>query len=317
MIVTKSLNGFADRLQILSDAMEYCLRNKATMCVDWRDFAWGQGEKDFHDYFEIHGIDTITMDDLVANIDDSVSIYPETWTKESLRKPLNKFIHMTQTYAPLDKEYTPFQQNVVVIKDSFRIYHIKNLTINLSLKKEIQEEIIQRLKTIESPYTCVYFRGTDRLQQDEKTEFLQIALDRYNALLPHQKERCFAISDMKEWIDEWKKLVPTTQLAQPDNIIFKLPRNLTQGTHLLDKDVLEYYEVNKHELNLSTLVDFFILTFADAKIGNKEKMSLFHGMAAFFYDNTGKEGIANWLGGYMPPVAKHTTYKRCNTIDPV
>ena len=33
--------------------MEYCIRHKATLCVDWRDVQWGQGDTDFADYFEI------------------------------------------------------------------------------------------------------------------------------------------------------------------------------------------------------------------------------------------------------------------------
>ena len=56
ILVVKGWEGFADRLQALSHCMNYCIKYNAAICIDWRDYMWGQDNEDFSDYFEIVGI---------------------------------------------------------------------------------------------------------------------------------------------------------------------------------------------------------------------------------------------------------------------
>ena len=61
ILLVKGWEGFGDRLQVVTGCIKYCLHHNASICVDWRDYMWGQDKTDFTDYFEIMGVQSVPL----------------------------------------------------------------------------------------------------------------------------------------------------------------------------------------------------------------------------------------------------------------
>jgi hypothetical protein len=307
IVVVKGWEGFADRLQVLSHGMQYCIRNNAVLCVDWRDEMWGQSDTDFRDYFNIVGIETTTIDVVANRLQSGATCYPTSWTADDLSAPMTKYISMKHTaHKTYDifLEYTKREYDILVVKNGLRTYHITNLIHHLRFTPDVADAIRRSLLRVVWPFTAVHLRGTDRM-----TEPVDISVEKTIAkfvrLPKYQQLRVYVMSDMKSMVDLWVAQYPTSVHTNPDNSISKIDTGDGSekccGSHMLSNEVYEYYGITKRDMNIDTLTDFVILSMADWCIGNMETESCFTKMARFIYNNVGRDGMAVWLGDLYVP----------------
>ena len=294
IVVVKSGAGFVDRLQALSHIIEYCLVNKAVLCVDWRDYSWGQGQWDFHDFFEILGIYTIPID-IVARIVNA-KVIPACWTNELIKNPLQKQNYTEEYRGPIMQEgYKKIEGDIIVTNcRNYRYYHTRNILTNIRFKKNISDLIQQRLLNYYLPATVVHLRGTDRFTPD----VIDVLIKEYNLLDEQSKKHVYHISDSVELMNEWNKKVPHSQLCIKNCSVLQITDTAKKATHLMDSTELKSFGINKYDLIIDSLADFVALTFATSAVGQTK--SLYFDVARKLAQYGGPEAIAAWLNGYKP-----------------
>ena len=294
IVVVKSGAGFVDRLQALSHIIEYCLVNKAVLCVDWRDYSWGQGQWDFHDFFEILGIYTIPID-IVARIVNA-KVIPACWTNELIKNPLQKQNYTEEYRGPIMQEgYKKIEVDIIVTNcKGYRYYHTRNILTNIRFKKNISELIKQRLSDYYLPATVIHLRGTDRFTPD----VIDVLVKEYNLLDEQSKKHVYHISDSVELMNEWNKKVPHSQLCIKNCSVLQITDTAKKATHLMDSTELKSFGINKYDLIIDSLADFVALTFATSAVGQTK--SLYFDVARKLAQYGGPEAIAAWLNGYKP-----------------
>jgi len=294
IVVVKSGAGFVDRLQALSHIIEYCLINKAVLCVDWRDYSWGQGQWDFHDFFEILGIYTIPLDIVIRIV--NAKIVPVCWTNELIKNPLEKDMYKDEYCGPIMQEgYKKIDGDIIVTNcKGYRYYHTRNILTNIRFKKNISDLIQQRLLNFYLPATVVHLRGTDRFTP----EAIDILFKEYNLLDEQSKKRVYHISDTVELMNEWIAKVSHSKLCNPNCSILKITDTSKKATHLMNSSELQLFGIRKYELIIDSLADFVALTFATNAIGQTK--SVFFEVARKLAQYGGPDAIAAWLNGYKP-----------------
>jgi len=298
IVVMKGWEGFADRLQMLSHCLHYCKVNNAALCVDWRDYMWGQLDMDFSDYFEIIGIPVVSLADVLERVASGASVLPAAFDKDSLAAEPNESIHFPVHVSPISNKYEKVAADIVVNNGKgLRMWHIDNLISNIRLKKPISDIICARLSGLECPYTAIHLRGTDRLSNLSCVEAIKSAAALIKEQPPHVKARQYVISDMQAMIDFWLADESSARILYKDLAIYKMPLG-KQGTHQLCAATLDFYGVKKHDMNIDTITDFLIICFANWSFGNS-KESTFTSLAAFMRQG-GKKGLAKWLHGFEP-----------------
>ncbi len=295
IVVMKGFEGFADRMQVLSHCINYCKVNDAVLCVDWRDEMWGQGTLDFWDYFEIVGIATISLDDVVKEIDLGASIVPNCWTKKLIVDPPTRSSLSEAFSGPLNKiTYEKVDGDIVVASVGLhRMFHSNNLVENIRLKLQVATKIQERLENYFLPCTVVHLRGTDRFD----TSLVDQCFKEFSELPLHCKARTYVISDMSDLIAAWIEKVPDAEILNKGSAILSLPNAVKQGSHQYAEEILEYYGVSKFDLNLDTLIEFIGLCFATDAIGS-EKSTYFS--LSRFMNKEGVDALSKWLHGYKP-----------------
>lgn len=298
IVVMKGWEGFADRLQILSHCLHYCLVHKAAICIDWRDYMWGQETLDFSTYFEIVGIPVVSLSTVLDRMKNGATVSPPAWNLENMATIPNESVHFAQFQSTITNSYGRINAEIIVNNGKgLRMWHIDNLISNIRLKKPIAELISGRLQNLESPFTAIHLRGTDRLSNLSVENAIKPAIDAINLQPPHVISRMYVLSDMNSMINAWIAKFPQSKQLYSDYEIYKLPSG-TQGTHQLPKEALEFYKVKKHTMNIDTITDFLIICFSNWSFGNS-KESTFTSLAAFMRQG-GKIGISKWLHGYQP-----------------
>jgi hypothetical protein len=295
IVVMKGVEGFADRLQVLSHLINYCKVNDAILCVDWRDDMWGQGTLDFWHYFMIKGIKCIKLENVVELVRKGAKMTPPYWNLQNLIDPPNRTIIHDRYVGPIMKTTYEKVPGEIIVTNSrgHRMYHSDNMCENICLRPEIAEIVKKRLAEYYLPCTVVHLRGTDRYEES----FMGETLENLKTLPPHAKSRIYVVSDMKDLIDKWTNLVPQTQLLNKNSNILKLPFETKRGSHQHSSEVLDFYGVTKHEMNIDTITEFIGLAFATEAVGLEK--SLFFQMPRFM-NKEGSESIARWLGGWQP-----------------
>jgi len=305
IVVVKGWEGFADRLQILAHCMQYAMLNNAALWVDWRDEMWGQKDSDFNDYFQIVGIETVTIDEVTQKIKSGATVYPPSWTETDISTPMNKYISMknsTNKFEDVLANYTKLPYDVIVVKNGLRKYNISHIINNLRIRPDVSAKIQHNLANVLLPFTAVHLRGTDRMN-GSVSEIITQTTEKYNSLCEYEKARVYVISDMRLLAEAWINGHPNTLYVNPHNTIFKIEMGVSGkkiGSHMLPKEVYDYYGVSKYNMNIDTITDFIALAMANWYIGNIDTESCFTKMARFVNDTVGHEGIVSWLGDYVP-----------------
>jgi hypothetical protein len=292
ILVLKGWEGLADRLQSLSHCMNYCIKFNAAICVDWRDYMWGQGKRNFSDYFQIVGIPVVSLETVLKRIEEGAKVNPPAYTLSHLEAPPAEIIHFSEFASKIDNNCLKQEGDIIVHNSKgTRMWHLSNLIQNLRIAEEIRPSIISKLSRLYLPYTSIHLRGTDR-----KTDStLKFVFDNYDQLPPHAKARSYIISDMRSLTEEWLALHPESHIIDETAPVLKIPPG-KQGTHMLLEEVLEFYGITKHELNINTITDFLVIAFASWGVGHGE--STFTRLATFLRQG-GAIGISKWLD-WMP-----------------
>ena len=292
ILVLKGWEGLADRLQSLSHCMNYCIKFNAAICVDWRDYMWGQGKRNFSDYFQIVGIPVVSLETVLKRIEEGAKVNPPAYTLSHLEAPPAEIIHFSEFASKIDNNCLKQEGDIIVHNSKgTRMWHLSNLIQNLRIAEEIRPSIISKLSRLYLPYTSIHLRGTDR-----KTDStLKFVFDNYDQLPPHAKARSYIISDMSSLTEEWLALHPESHIIDETAPVLKIPPG-KQGTHMLLEEVLEFYGITKHELNINTITDFLVIAFASWGVGHGE--STFTRLATFLRQG-GAIGISKWLD-WMP-----------------
>ena len=303
ILVMKGFEGFCDRLQVLSDCIEYCHKNNCHLCVDWRDSLWGQEKKDFSDYFHLNNIYSATIDDAVTLIENGGSIFPQ-WTVEELKEPLKDIVHYSKKPDLIfNGNYAKLPYDVLVHNcNGNRTYHAKNIISFISLNYDIASIIKHRIRNLTFPYCAVHLRTTDRIMVDRNCPDKIINIVKFTVKkfmrMPEEKRRVVVVlSDSAQAKQDFIRLAslasPKAYITSIKNNIDTLPEN-NAGTHQLGPDYLKENNVTKHEMNIDTLTDFMILCLADCSVFNNIK-SLFSSMPNFIKDNSEKYAMKKWL----------------------
>lgn len=293
IVVMKAWEGFADRLQVLSHLIHYCLVNHAILCVDWRDENWGQGKWDFSDFFELIGMPVMPLE-MISNMENA-KIVPSCWTLETITKPMTKLQLLDEFTCPIMRNnFEKIEGDIIVTNGKgFRKFFAGNITDNIRFKRPVADLIQHKLQHFYLPATVIHLRGTDRYNH----ELINTWFKDYDTLMPHSKARVYHISDSKNLMNEWTKKVPHSELCIKDTSILKIPTVIKCGTHQLSKEALEFYSVTKYDLIIDVLADFMALSFATDAIGNRK--SVFFEMARLI-SGCGPKLTGNILLGYQP-----------------
>jgi hypothetical protein len=268
ILLIKGWQGFADRLQVISHAIHYCLQHNANICVDWRDDMWGQGREDFTDYFEILGVLSVPLTTVIEKVKNGALVNPPAYTLEHISDPPSPRIHLPEFVSGIGNDYLKQEGDIIVHNSKgVRMWHLNNLVMNFRISKKIAPIIIEKLSSLQMPYSAIHLRGTDRSAEIKLTKLMQ----EYDELASCDKVRSYVLSDMNSYIDEWTQKYPNSIILDKNAPVLKLPTS-SKGTHTLSSKVLEVYGISKHELNINTIVDFLVIAFSANNIGNKESV---------------------------------------------
>ena len=226
-IVSKGWEGFGDRIQCLSSCLVMALRFNRTLYVDWNDTIWSEG---FYKYFYFEDVPYITSQKEIPNYLD---VYPSFW-QHKLMLPGNNWLYDMKDDLLLDpmKGYN-FQDVWVHPGIGYREYNLVLLSKHMRVNKEIAKKIVTKPIT---DLPLVHLRGTDRKVDEYKWQELR-----------EKAPAAVVLSDDKTLIDRWMKESPKSRL-------FSKPK--ANVNHFTVKDI------NKHEMNLALLRDFFALASA-------------------------------------------------------
>ena len=307
ILVVKGWEGFADRLQALSHCMNYCIKYNAAICIDWRDYMWGQDNEDFSDYFEIVGIPVVSLATVLSRVTAGAIVNPPAYTYDLLRDPPSQVMHFPEFQSKIDNS-CPKQEGDIIVHNSkgLRMWHLSNLIQNIHVAESARKQIIQQLSGLQMPYTSIHLRGTDR-----KTETtISYVTSCYAVLPPHAKVRSYVITDMRVLAEEWIQKNPESRFVNENAPVLKIPPG-TQGTHMLAAEVLEFYGITKRELNLNTIADFLVIAFASWGAGHGE--STFTKLASFMRQG-GSIGVGKWLNWSPERAPLHTQFTTLQTL---
>jgi hypothetical protein len=325
IMIVKGWEGFADRLQVLSHCMEYCKKTGATLCVDWRDYMWSHDPKyDFNYYFEIVGIQTITIEEAIDHIHSlgpsvpgpsgtpsdppsettsssdpkkEAKIFPPVWTPATLAQEPCELFHFPEYENTVEIRVAQlYSQYDVIVHNGKgnRTYHSSNLLTNLRFKIDVCDHIKPRLSSLfQTPYSAIHLRGTDRLSGKTLEQHIEYVTEQYESLDPHEKQRVLIVTDMDELRNLAIRQIPTAEYL-PNPKVALLPKGSKRGRHMLRKEALEFYGLEKRDLVLDALADFIVLCLSDRIISNQPE-SLFSKMAELLRSNGGKMGIKKWF----------------------
>jgi hypothetical protein len=196
----------------------------------------------------------------------SSSVYPEFW-KNKLMLPANSWVYDMQGALAFEPQKSLHYEDVWVHPGiGYREYDFYQLPKNLRLNADVAEEIRSRLVEFDLP--IVHLRGTDRAVSEEKW-----------AELREKAPVAWVLSEDKALIDRWMQ-------ESPESKVFSSAK---EGVTHFSTDV------DKHEMNLAVLTDFFTIASAkDAYALNDE--SLFFSMARVFRDCGGVKEVTGLPG---------------------
>ena len=245
-LLVKAHVGFGDRLQCLSYAMRYAIKYGRTLCVDWRDSIWSADTAvDFHTYFDICGIPTISLSELLER--PRRSVHPLAWANQLDRPADSKFIYKDEYACPLNDEDRPAEL-LVYSSVGHRTFHVSNLSL-LRVKSEIRDLIVKQLQRYAAFRTVVHLRGTDRVSPAKHAEYVSAICKQMAEV--NRLEPVLVVTDCLPLFTLFQRVFEAAVLRTP---------------HLegLDPSVGMHFrkDGDKHASNVELLIDFFLLTYA-------------------------------------------------------
>lgn len=295
VIMFRALEGWCDRLQVLSHCFKYCSQYNTAICVDWDDVVWGGGEFDFNDCFEIvGGIKTMTKKQVcLLAASGRCDIRPKCWNAEKMWSPLR-----TETFQKdhqgefMEFEFQKCPGDILVTNgNGNRTWDMREIVKHLRFKPAVMEGIQERLKDFDPNSCVVHLRGTDR--PDEKGNYMEKSAEAVKDL-PYQ---IFVVTDDPKLWKRFHELVPRAKLVNPNAILLRIPTPEGRGTHQQDPKDLKKLGVKKWDMMLDLLADWVALVSARQACGRSE--STYFEMAR----RLNQRGEPEWskvFGGWVP-----------------
>ena len=262
-LLVKSHVGFGDRLQCLSHAMTYASKFNRTICIDWSDSAWSDGRLNFETYFSLCGVDSIGLPDLLQL--DIESVFPQGWLNQLDRRADSKFIYKSEYVTTLPD--ADVEAEVVVYSSTgHRVFHQQNLCL-LRLKRPYRDQVIAELQRANEYRVVVHLRGTDRNGPQQHDAYLKTMT---SASIP-KSEPLLVVTDSLSLFQQFQTQYPNAVLRTPELGQF----GDQHGTHFQTVH-------SKHDFNMQTLIDFFIIMYAPVCIADGK--SIFSSLARFLHE---------------------------------
>ena len=170
--IFRGCEGFGDRLQCLSQAIQYCFISGRILVIDWRDRHWTQGKyRNIYEYLTIKNIKTIDIKNFINNhYHKKLSIFNEKWKDKILQENTMKYMYDKDLHLPennkilqkiIKQEVEDFAEDIVVYNGvSFRVWSKKFLNFITFSKKvyDLVEEVYQT-KSIKKKNISVFILG--------------------------------------------------------------------------------------------------------------------------------------------------------------
>jgi hypothetical protein len=272
-LISKGWEGFADRLQSLSNCIDIALHYNRILFVDWGDRIWTHDERNFYSYFDLLGVPYV---DSSQQIPLELDCYPKFW-KRGFGMPCDEWIYNIKNHLSFDATQRNHHEPVWVHPGiGARYFDFGRLPKQLRFKPEIAAEILKLIKKVPQDLPVVHLRGTDRAVPEDRWENLRKAAP-----------VAVVVSDDTALVERWLT-------ESPDSIVVSdtmaPPGEAKIGTHKAPPTTLKSRGLDKHQLNLRLLADFIIMARASEAHAINEQ-SLFFTMSRFFGKCGGVEPI--------------------------
>jgi hypothetical protein len=284
-LVTKGWEGFCDRLQCLSHAVNWALRYNRILFVDWTDRIWSHDGRDFYSYFDLVDLPYVTS---AMQIPPELTVHPPFW-RRGLGLPADEWVHKLKPELALDpttgRHFEPVWVHTGI---GLRSYDFGELPKHLRLTPQVASEVAALLENMPEDMPVVHLRGTDREVSEERWQELRAAVP----------VAC-VISDDAALVRRWREESPESIIASDTLVEGKA------AGHKLNAQALGEVGLEKHRMNIRLLADFVLLARAKEAHGLNEK-SVFFSMARLFGACKGVESLfqqaaaAQTLPAYTP-----------------
>jgi hypothetical protein len=286
VVMVRSNEGFCDRLRVLNQALLYCLRYSAVLCVDWEDAVW---DVPFESIFALTGI-TYAHKAKVVDMIEAGATLSSLWTLDDVKTPLNELIARDKKYKGLSytggycgterdvrfQSKPPKEEILVTNGHGLCLNEFRLLCMTLRFKGPVRDAIVEKLESMPDRYTMIHLRGTDRSHSD----FLPRMMEGFRGL--NLEGPTYVIGDDVDMIDAWLREFPECREFRPNSSIRKLGGRVS---HKMTSAELTEVGLTKQGLHLETLLDFFGLLKATDKLGMK---------SSYFFDTAQQISNLEW-----------------------
>jgi hypothetical protein len=261
IIIHKGIEGFADRLQVLSNSMEYAKLNSALLSIDWSDYWFND---DFYYYFEVLGLKTIKPADISWENktyfpDIPLEEHQEPITKENYNKGDPKRLYLSGCL--LKRDYDILINHGATVRQQNNENLIRGLRFTPALKNVISA-VIKKLNIIgPDSFPLIHLRGTDR-RYGKKIDDILFPIRKQ--IKKHNYKKCYCVYDDKALYDRLGDFIEILPIEHE----YTKKIDSHDGSHA---QVLK----NKRGFNIDMLLDFCLIASA----------SKFHSCSAKSYFN--------------------------------
>jgi len=259
-LIVKGWLGFGDRLESLKMAVSYAQTHNLQIYVDWRDPMWSHGSEDFYTYFKLVNMPVLNS---LSDIPEDATYYPAFW-KGNLEKHVTyEFIqeHKDENIniGVLDK---PFEADVVVFSSCGTRLLYNDSSFFAKSFRVVDPRILSKVRYHASRKPLgqswgIHIRGTDRAKGPNRRHVsIQSIVSHFTVMGGMNMQNVVVMSDDAEQLSVWKRYYPQSYVVSEVSL-----QNYTlAGNHNVSKDQLTS---SKDEMNVDSLVDFFVLTSCD------------------------------------------------------
>jgi hypothetical protein len=255
-LVVKGCLGFGDRLESLKMAVAYALQYNLQIYVDWRDPFWSHGSNDFYTYFKLVNMPVLnSLEDIPAD----ATYHPPYW-KGNLHE------HLTGDFISAHKDDNlnlgvlkdPYNADVIVFSSITHRTLYANSSFFANVFRVVDNRILNKVAYHASQRQLskswgVHIRGTDRATRfGRRLTSIQSIVLGFTTMGGMNQNSIVAVSDDKEQLEIWRRYYPQSYIVSEHSVKY----TTLEGNHNISKDNLQ---VTKDEMNVDSLVDFFVL----------------------------------------------------------
>lgn len=255
-LVVKGFLGFGDRLESLKMAVSYAIEHNLQVYVDWRDSVWSHGSNDFYTYFNLVNMPVLNS---LKDIPEDATYYPSLW-KDKINEQLTWDFIKDHTLEKLDLGLLKNSYDAdVVVASSIGIRQLyTDSTFFANVFRVVDTRILDKVqyhashKPLEKSWG-VHLRGTDRAKSFlRRINNIQCTVVGFTNMGGMNQANIVAVSDDKEQLEIWKRYYPHSYTVSEQSLKY----SSIQGNHRISKENLQ---VTKDDMNVDSLVDFFVL----------------------------------------------------------